>query len=116
MSKKKVLVVDDWERMHSMWKQKLNNKVTILSAFTIEQAEKIFATNPDCSAIVIDACVPGTSPTTLPLVRKIRETFGGPMIAISGQKSYRWKLMQAGCDHESTKGTLPQKVLEVLGI
>ena len=116
MSKKKVLIVDDDDDVQAFYRRTLNDKVLLLSALTIKEAEELFATNPDLDAIVMDACVPEAPPTTIPLVRKMRETFDGPMIASSGDKDYRQMLVNAGCDHESKKGLVPQKLLEVLGL
>ena len=113
---KKVLVVEDEEYMHEIWRWELDGKVVLLSAVSVAEAEEQFTANPDIVAIVMDACVPGSLPNTLPLVRKFRETFKGPIIAISSNKSYRRQLVRAGCDHESTKNFLPQKLLEILGL
>ena len=113
---KKVLVVEDEEYLHSRWHRELDSKVVLVSALSIEEAEEKFTANPDIDAIVMDVCVPGNEPTTLPLVRKFRSTFAGPMIAISSLSEYRAKLVSAGCDHESRKDTLPAKLLEVLGL
>ena len=113
---KKVLIVEDEECKYDGWRRELDSKVVLLFAPSIEEAEEQFATNPDIAAIVMDACVPGDSPTTPPLVRKFRQTFMGPMIAISSFRSYSRQLIQAGCDHESTKDAMPTKVLEVLGL
>ena len=113
---KKVLIVEDEEYMYKRWCQELDGRVALLFAPSIEEAEEQFIANPDIVAIVMDACVPGDSPTTPSLVRKFRQTFTGPMIAISRLESYRRQLIQAGCDHESTKDAMPAKVLEVLGL
>ena len=113
---KKVLVVEDEEYKYDRWRREFDNKVVLIFAPSIEEAEEQFTANPDIDAIVMDACVPGDSPTTPPLVRKFRQTFMGPMIAISSLGSYRRELIQAGCDHESTKDAMPTKVLEVLGL
>ena len=113
---KKVLIVEDEEYKYDEWRRVLDDKVVLLFAPSIEEAEEQFTANPDLAAIVMDACVPGDSPTTPPLVRKFRESFTGPMIAISSLGSYRRQLVHAGCDHESTKDAMPAKVLEVLGL
>lgn len=112
----KILIVEDRQFYHELWSRSLGDKVLILGAYTIEEAEALFAANPELALIVMDACVPGDWPTTLPLVRKIRETFSGPMIAVSSESAYRRKLMERGCDHESDKDDLPQKILEILGL
>ncbi len=113
----KVLVVEDEEWRHRNWRREFDGKdVVLLSALSIEQAEEKFAANPDIVAIVMDACVPGDRPTTPSLVRKFRSTFAGPMIAISSFGAYRQELIGAGCDYESPKDSLPQKLIEVLGL
>ena len=116
MSQKKILVIDDEDFFHEVIKEGLGDRVTILSVFSIEEAEEVFSANPDLCLIVMDACVPGDSPTTPPLVRRIRESFNGPIIATSSLDTYRRKLMEAGCDHESTKLKLPEKIIAILGL
>jgi CheY-like chemotaxis protein len=112
----KVLIVEDEKYRYDRWRREFDNKVMLIFAPSIEEAEEQFAASPDIAAIVMDACVPGDSPTTPPLVRKFRQTFTGPMIAISSVWEYRLTLVRAGCDHESTKDAMPAKVLEVLGL
>jgi CheY-like chemotaxis protein len=116
MVSKKILVVEDRWRWHEIWRLELRSKAILISAFSIEEAEKQFSANPDLSAIVIDACVPGNEPTTLHLVQKLRKIFTGPMIGISSHDGYRQQLIEAGCDHESTKNQLSVKLFEVLGL
>jgi hypothetical protein len=113
---KKVLIVEDSRGWQSDYARQLNGRVQILAALTIKEAEELFAANPDINAIVMDACVPGDSPTTPPLVRKIRETFAGPMIAASGAVWFRKQLMECGCDHQADKDDVPAKVIEVLSL
>jgi len=113
---KKVLVVEDEKFFHDKWRNELGDKIILLSAFSIEDAEKQFASNSDIAAIVMDACVPKDVSITLYLVQDFRKTFTGPMIAASGSGEYRQQLIQAGCDHESKKSSVPQKILEVLGL
>ena len=111
---KKILIVEDDTYYYNEWRLELEGMVVLIFASSIKEAEQQFTTNPDLSVIVMDACVPGDRPTTPPLVQKFRETFSGPMIAISGSEQYRNQLMQAGCDHKSTKEEMSAKVKEVL--
>ena len=115
MDKKKVLVIEDQVWQQDRWRDELGDRVEVLSASSIEEAEKLFSSNPDLAAIVVDACVPGNHPNTPPLVRKFRSTFVGPMIAVSTLESYRSQLVTAGCNHQSTKKLLPQTLLQILG-
>jgi len=110
----KVLIVEDMKSFHRLWNLMLHSKIELLSAISIDEAEKSFADNPDVAAIAMDGCVPGRHINTLPLVRKMRETFKGPMIAIASDYDHRKELMQAGCDYEVDKNSLPEKLIEVL--
>ena len=115
--KKQVLVVEDEKRWHNKWSQALEGKdVILINAFSIKEAEQEFNANPDIAAIVMDDCVPGDYPTTIPLVKKFREVFKSPIIAVSISKTYRQWLIQAGCDYEAKKDELPEKLLEILGM
>ena len=114
--KPKILIIDDSETAQDKFVKELAGKATILSAFTVEQAEKFFAANSDIDVIAIDACVPGVEPTTTPLVRELRRTFKGLMIAISGFRGYRQDLVEAGCDFGCVKEELCGKFLEFLKI
>lgn len=112
----KILVVDDTKHWHFRWREELGDKVLIVSAFSIEEAREHFAANPDIVAIVMDACVPGDRPTTLPLVEEFRRTFKGPIVAVSSIPSYRKQLVIVGCDYESDKDYLSSKILKILSL
>ena len=114
--KKTVLIIEDDKTKYVEWEKQFENKVKLIFANSISEAENQFTSNPTLDAIVVDACVPGDTPNTTPLVRKFRQTFTGPMIAISSLASYRRLLVEAGCDHESTKDTMPAKVINILGL
>ncbi|MFA6270396.1 MAG: hypothetical protein WC657_04275 [Candidatus Paceibacterota bacterium] len=110
----KVLVVEDEEDFHRLWKEEVGNNVEILSAYSIQDAIALFNSNPDISMIVMDACVPGNQQNTAPLVKWLREKFKGPLIATSSVPCFRVELLKAGCSHESQKRHVPKKVLELL--
>ena len=113
---KKVLIVEDDESYHEEWVQALKEKVESIHAYSVEEGERLFESNPDIALVIMDACVPGDSPTTESLVKKIRQSFSGPIIAASSVSDYRKILMQAGCDHESRKHEVPFKVAELLSL
>ncbi|HLD07191.1 MAG TPA: hypothetical protein VJC16_06720 [Candidatus Nanoarchaeia archaeon] len=114
----KVLIVEDDEEWQLLWEESLSDQdeIQIIHAFSIPEAEEQFEQNPGISAVVMDACVPGDEPNTVPLVQKMRKSFSGPMIAASSAKKCRDKLVAAGCSHQADKCDIPQKLLQVLGI
>ena len=112
----KVLVVEDEKYWQEKWRKKLSDKVVIISAFSVDDAEKEFATNNDIAIIVMDGHIP-IKPfyefvDTFSLVKILRRTFKGPMIACSN--TLNDQLMYAGCNNQSEKENLPEKVLEIL--
>lgn len=112
----KVLIVEDDVVFQGLLKIFLEDKVEVISAFTLAEAEQKFAADrSNFSAIVMDACLEKRTPDTLALTRKIRETFKGPMVASSASPEYQKELMKAGCDHEICyKDDLPEKLLTIL--
>ncbi len=113
---KKVLIVEDKLVEQLLLKRELDGEIEIITAFSIEEAETKFAANPDVAAIVMDACVPGHDPNTGPLVKRLRALFAGPIIATSSVLSYRQQLVQAGCDFECGKDSVPHKLREALDL
>ena len=112
----KVLIVEDDVSVQELYRSALCGKVEMLHATSIEEAETLFAAHSDISAIIMDACVPGSKPTTQPLVTLFRKKFHGPMIAASSEPHFRDLLVRAGCDYRSPKIDVPKKLREILGI
>lgn len=112
---KKVLIVEDNYGWQSIWKRDLQ-KVELLVADSIEEAKKIFSQNDDVDLIVMDACVPGDEPNTMNLVREMRKTYHGSILANSSVLKYREILLNAGCDKECHKKDVVEKILEILSL
>ena len=116
----RILMVDDSRSVQSALIHLLKRDrkdIAVTSAFTIEEAEAIVAQDLSFDLIIMDCCVPGGSPNTRPLVEKIRQTYTGPMIAISTEPLFSQALVGPGlCSHQSEKGRLLDKIAEVLGI
>lgn len=121
MDRKKVLIVavGDW---HDVWFRELGKAVgldgdiSLVSATSVREAEEQFATNPDCSAIVLAVCAdePPTIDQLVPLAFEFRTVAPrAPMIAV-GEKSDRRLLVRAGCNYEATPPSLTAKLTEVL--
>ncbi len=111
-AKPTILVVEDFQLIHTNVRDRFEGRANILSAYTVSEAEMLFSEyGSSIDAIVMDACVPGDEPNTIELVREMRRTFTGPMIAISGMQEYLDDLVKAGCNKVSSKSEVG-KVLE----
>jgi CheY-like chemotaxis protein len=86
----KILIVEDDRTIHRLLARLLEHSgYTVVSAFTLKEAERLFYEHPDLSLISWDGRVPEVegaridldAEPTLQLVRKIRQLFPGPMIA-----------------------------------
>ena len=112
--KPKILIVEDMPKWQRSYAKALGDVADVLSAYSIQEAQDLFAQNRDVALIVMDACVPGDVPTTLPLVGRFRKHFKGPMIAASSLSDYRDRLVVAGCDLKADKADVVNLVLQLL--
>ena len=104
MSKPKILVVEDDTYVQDVYRRKLTANFDLLQATTLNEGERLFQENRDeIVLVVMDACVPGGQPNSIPLVEEIRKSFDGPIIASSSDEDYRKILVHAGCSHEAPK-------------
>lgn len=99
----KVLVVDDQRTIHMLFRARYEGILRGLHARTIDEARSLFETNTDIRIIIMDACVPGRTPTTTDLVQEFRRTFHGPIIGCSNDSHNLPLMRQAGCSHVSEK-------------
>ncbi len=112
----RVLIVEDNRGVQNGYRALLEDRLEVVSALTRKEALDAFKANPDFAAIVMDACLEGNKPDTFGLISIFRRTFKGPMIAASSEDKYCDQLVEAGCDHKSTKENLPHKLYEILGL
>lgn len=112
----KILVVDDDVKIQAILKKLFSgrNNTILFSALSIEEARLIFNQNPDIDLIVMDACVPGDTPNTIPLVQELREKYNGLIVASSSVDFYRKVLLKAGCNKEVPKSHLVNFLKEYL--
>ena len=106
MDRLKVLIVEDEEVMQLLWRAEIEEKVgdggEVLQAFTKEEGDLLLdAHAPDIAVMVVDACVLGKVPNTIPLVEKARKLLGEqrPIIAVSGKEEFQRMLAAAGCNY-----------------
>jgi len=111
------MIVEDSKAWSDIIKRGLGDKVSVFCAYNLIEGARIFEENPDMAVVIMDACVPGDEPNAQILVREIRKTFKGPMIAMSSMEKFRKVLLAAGCDYEvEEKSQAAEKVFELLGI
>jgi DNA-binding NtrC family response regulator len=113
---KKVLIVEDDVFEQDRCQKTLHSKLEVISAYSVKEAEKAFADNPNIAAIAVNACVPGCQINTILLIKQLRLAFAGPIIATSGIPSFRKKLVEAGCSHSCEKWDLPSELCKILGV
>ncbi len=121
-----VLVVEDEDDVRVLYELVLNGAVRLIRATSVEEALRLFRANPGVACIAMDGCVIangrmpilGGPPNTVALVKEIRKTYGGLMIAASVEPENWWTLVEAGCNREYKveKYCVPNLVLEVLGL
>ena len=89
----------------------------LINASSIEKANEWLAKEiVKFDAIVVGACSIKDRPTTPPLVRDIRKTFTGPIIATTGAWDQQRELMEAGCDYAFSRDVLPNELIRILGL
>ena len=116
---KKVLVIDSdivfQYALKSLLLSKLGNNLKVLQAFTIPEAERLFKENSDVDIIVVDNRVSGPQEDTVRLVKKIRRSYQGPIVADSFWPDSRKILVEAGCSHEISKFGVFYLLKQLLG-
>jgi hypothetical protein len=89
--------------------------ISIVSANSFGATWKLFLSNPSICAIVIDVCMQGpNAQSVLELVKKIKETFTGPMIATSSASFFRDPAVEAICGHYASKDNLIKELHGIL--
>ncbi len=122
MKRYKLLAVEDGKDVQQRFRwsaDEFGGLIELDQALNITVAkDKFDETWQGLNLITMDACVPGTVPNTMDLVRYMRQTgYKGSIIAASSEEAHNMLLMRAGCDHWCLKDDLfPGKVAEVLGL
>jgi len=116
MDIKKVLIVEDDSGWQNAFKYGIDGKFDLYFADSITNAEILFREISDVDCIIMDACVPGDEPNTMDLVKEIRKTYKGPIIANSSVEEYVEELLGAGCDYGAHKRDVIKKIFEILSL
>ena len=103
----KILVVEDsYSNLEEIEKTLDGKEVEILWGRTQEEAQELFYLHEESlDLIIMDACVPGSRPNTMDLIKEVLESgFRRPIIAVSTISAYIPVLIKAGATHESVMG------------
>jgi len=117
---KKVLLIEDDQKIADLIILRLGRTSKILLASTIREAFKKFEENPDIIIIIMDYWMPintgkPANKNTLELVAFIRKKFKGPIIATSNDPQCNRKLMEAGCNYKcDDKLEIPDNFFEII--
>lgn len=110
-----ILIVEDDAYYQDKYAKELGERVNIIAAYDIPTAREMFGENVDIiSLIVLDACVPGKFPNTIPLARDLKELTSVPIIAASSMPQYTLQLVREGCDYRVTKDEVPGLIMRLL--
>ncbi len=112
-----VLIADDLPEVIRNWESVLGEYgIEVVKATTIRQlCEVFFARDHEIAAIILDGCIPGDSPNTIPFVHIARDVgFMRPIIAASSSGMYREWMVRAGCSHQAPKEQAAELVADLL--
>lgn len=109
--KKRILVIEDDSMMAEAIQDRLEaNGFKVVLARTKTEALAAFKANPKFFAMLVDGWIDGES-DTCDLIREIRKTYRGHMVAMSSKFSTLQDQMIAGCSHEIESKTKAAKVV-----
>lgn len=113
-----VLVIDSVAVWPFRYQNALKGRACILSALSLETGEGTFYQySADISAVVISACGGSrNNPGVLTLVRRMRASFSGRIIATGGSMKYYQELADAGCNHHLLKRSVPAFLENILDL
>ena len=110
----KVLVVEDDVPVQTAFARILRGKTDVLLADDVEEARSLYRDHPDIFAVLMDGTL--VSGSTVELVRELRRTFSGTIVAVSGSEHTNLALVAAGADSYWTKPGSPADLLRLLGV
>ena len=114
----KVLLIEDSKFFSELIKLDLENGgVEVLLSMTLDGGYELFCKHSDIDLIMIDACVPGDRPNSMPLVQRIvAGGYNKPIIACSSMPKYSRELISVGATHMADKNEAATMALHLLNI
>lgn len=111
----KILLIEDEPDIHDLIQYELGSNFQVTSAYSLQEAEEKLINYNWYDAIVVDGCVPGNILNTRPLILKLKkEGYKKPIISISSYPEYRKKMLEYGCNYESSKKDVAKLVKSIL--
>lgn len=112
----KVLLVEDHEDLGATWSALLQRDgIDVVWAKSLTGAKGLFDMHPDTDLMVVDACVDGRDPDSMPFIIYARSRgFDRPIIAKSSDPPRRLPLLAAGASHEAELNELIPLVHKLL--
>lgn len=112
-AKKKILIIDDAPYL-GVLSTLFADDAEVDHVLSIPEAETILPSIGKYDAVFLDACIPGSSVNTLPLLEKIRSVYPGRVIACSGMSAYNQTLVAAGATSAVLKECIIGKIREIV--
>lgn len=114
---KKVLIVEKDEGVRGYYSNCLRRMdVELVTATSVTEGLDKFHGNSPFDLVVIGGCVPGDDMNTLHLVKEIKKTFRGVLMASSPVDEFRKQMMWAGCHVECIGYFVPSRIISILGL
>ena len=112
-----ILIADDLPEVISAWTMELKRRglrcLAVSSMDDLWIAYELY--RDEISGIILDGCIPGHTPNTLPFIRMAREDgFPGYIVAASSSPDYRQQMMQAGCTDQAPKSEAVECLMRLL--
>jgi len=113
-NKPTLLLIEDVISNQKKFIDELQNIADITCVGSEVWAREAFDKNKEFDIIAIDACLTGDEVDTIDLIKYIRSSYTGPMIAISSMDNYNKILVDAGCNHQMEKKYAPAYIANLL--
>jgi len=112
-----VLIVDDHDPQREYMVATVRKfGFWVLQTDNLPGASDFIDTNRDLFGIVLDGCVPGAIPNTIPLIKRtlsLELPSLRAIIAVSNEAKHRKTMHAAGCTHETPKNRVASLLHEI---
>jgi hypothetical protein len=110
----KILYLEGERLWHDALREGLGNGFCVLSAFTLNEARRLFVNHSDIDLVVVGEKIEREL-DTLEFVVEIRRGFSGTILAACTNCNNGQELIKAGCNSQSIKSHLAEAVVRSIG-